>query len=440
MASFFFSRGGGDVSHAGKFVSTIAEQLANKSEIFKDLIRGVISKDQGIMRRVLKDQWKELIKGPLSKLETKSVISTLIVIDALDECDASDITQVLQLIAETSGFDRVRARILVTSRPETLIRNGFSKFLANGHKGLVLHDISEFIVDNDISLFLRDGLSKVRIKGREIDEREMRELVKKAAGLFIWAATASRYITRGKRQAATRLKTILGSSYTSASEPDQQLNEIYSTILKLSIPNDYTNEEKEELYNEIRHILGSIVALFSPLSTGSLSRLLHVEADDIHQILEDYHAILDIPEERDSLLRVHHPSFRDFLLDENRCEDQRFQVDETQAHLKLANHCIALMCTALKQDICGQDAPGVLLTDVKSDLEKFLPPEVQYACLYWVKHLQKSGSRIFDDDNAHKFLKVHVLHWLESLGWMQKISEGIQTLISLEEIAMVYPV
>ena len=28
MASFFFSRGGGDVSHAGKFVGTIALQLA----------------------------------------------------------------------------------------------------------------------------------------------------------------------------------------------------------------------------------------------------------------------------------------------------------------------------------------------------------------------------------------------------------------------------
>jgi hypothetical protein len=30
-ASFFFSRGGGDVSHAGKFFTSIAMQLANNA-------------------------------------------------------------------------------------------------------------------------------------------------------------------------------------------------------------------------------------------------------------------------------------------------------------------------------------------------------------------------------------------------------------------------
>ena len=36
-ASFFFSRGGGDVSHAGKFFTSIAVQLANKSPSLKQL-------------------------------------------------------------------------------------------------------------------------------------------------------------------------------------------------------------------------------------------------------------------------------------------------------------------------------------------------------------------------------------------------------------------
>lgn len=96
------------------------------------------------------------------------------------------------------------------------------------------------------------------------------------------------------------------------------------------------------------------------------------------------------------------------------------------------------MSKALKQDICGLDTPGIFLTDVeRSQVEQSLPPEVQYACLYWVKHLQKSGAQIYDNDQVHKFLQVHLLHWLEALSWMRMISDGILAIISLGSIASV---
>jgi hypothetical protein len=94
------------------------------------------------------------------------------------------------------------------------------------------------------------------------------------------------------------------------------------------------------------------------------------------------------------------------------------------------------MSTSLKQDICGLSAPGVLVTDVKSSqVDELLPPEVQYACLYWVRHLQKSGEQLYNNDQVHQFLKVHLLHWLEAL--MRKVSEGIHAITSLESIALV---
>ena len=96
------------------------------------------------------------------------------------------------------------------------------------------------------------------------------------------------------------------------------------------------------------------------------------------------------------------------------------------------------MSTSLKQDICGLSAPGVLATDVeRSRVDERLPPEVQYACLYWVQHLEKSGAQLFNDDRVHQFLQVHLLHWLEALSWMQKVSEGIVAIASLESIALV---
>jgi hypothetical protein len=173
-----------------------------------------------------------------------------------------------------------------------------------------------------------------------------------------------------------------------------------------------------------------MVILFSPLSASSISRLLHVTKQRVNQTLNNLHAILDIPEDQTFPLRLHHPSFRDFLLDKKRCGDSDFQVDEKQAHRTLADNCIRLMSNSLKQDICGQDAPGTLVTNVESSrIEQCLPPEVKYACLYWT---QKSSAQLHDNDQVHQFLQVHLLHWLEALGWMGKTSEGILAIFSLE--------
>src|SRR5271154_3389760 len=113
-------------------------------------------------------------------------------------------------------------------------------------------------------------------------------------------------------------------------------------------------------------MLGSLVVLLSPLSTYSFSRLLHVLKEDVDQTLADLHAILDIPEDQTRPLRLHHPSFRDFLLNEKSCGDSDFWVDEKQAHRTLAKNCMRLMSNSLKQDICGLDAPGMLIAEVES--------------------------------------------------------------------------
>jgi hypothetical protein len=43
----------------------------------------------------------------------------------------------------------------------------------------------------------------------------------------------------------------------------------------------------------------------------------------------------------------------------------------------LADDCIRLMSNSLKQDICGQEAPGTLVAGVeRSRIEQCLPPEV----------------------------------------------------------------
>jgi hypothetical protein len=322
----------------------------------------------------------------------------------------------------------------LTSRPEVPIRHGIRAIPQAEHQDFVLHNIQPMIVNHDISLFLEYHLG---IIGQEWTlgpkwpgEEVLRQLVVHASGLFIWAATACRFITEGEEFAEDRLDEILqGTGFEGT--PEQYLDQIYLTVLQSSIPNTLRPPEKARLYARKRRILGSITILLSPLPAASLAKVVSISETQVTQTLERLQAILDVPKDVTGFLRLHHPSFRDFLLNKDRCGE--FWVDEKEAHKILATGCIQLLSQTLKKDICEIHAPGSQASQVESSrLQKCLPPEVQYACLYWAQHLQRSGSQAYDGEKAHRFLQAHLLHWLEALGWMGKTSEGIQAILSLE--------
>ena len=119
-ASFFFSRGGGDVGHAGKLFTSIAMQLAYNAPSFGRYISEAAEEQIDIANHSLRDQWRQLVLCPLSRLDKRlSPSSYLLIVDALDECDNEDhIRTILQLLAEARSLTTVRLRVFLTSRPE----------------------------------------------------------------------------------------------------------------------------------------------------------------------------------------------------------------------------------------------------------------------------------------------------------------------------------
>ncbi|KFZ24428.1 hypothetical protein V502_01091 [Pseudogymnoascus sp. VKM F-4520 (FW-2644)] len=439
-ASFFFSKGGGDVSHAGKLFTSLAVQLAKQIPSLQKQIYDAIAKQSNIANLSLSDQWRQLVLSPLSRLE-ESHQSYVLVVDALDECEGdNDVRKILELLAEARSLKTVQLRVFLTSRPEIPIRYGMHNIPRAEHQDFLLHNVPSPIVDHDISLFLEYKLGRTRqewsLGADWPGEVVLRQLVLCACGLFIWAATAYRFINEGEEFAEGRLVEILeGTGFDGT--PEQHLDQIYLTVLQRSIPNTFRALEKGRLYARQRKILGSIAILLSPLPAASLAKVISISTTQVMQTLERLQAILDVPKDVAGFLRLHHPSFRDFLLNKDRCRD--FWVDEKGAHQILAAGCIQLMSQTLKKDICEMNAPGSQASEVESSwIEKCLPPEVQYACLYWVQHLQKSGAQVHSGEEAHQFLQAHLLHWLEALGWMGKISEGIQAILALEAHVLVH--
>ncbi|OCK73411.1 WD40 repeat-like protein [Lepidopterella palustris CBS 459.81] len=444
-ASFFFAKGGGDVSNGSKFFTSIALQLGQRSPSLKRYICDTLAKMANVANQSFRDQWQHLVLNPLSRSskEDPNPSFYVLVVDALDECgDENHIHIILQLLAEARSLPNRQLRIFMTSRPETPIRHGFGQISLSQYQDFVLHTILPAVVDGDIAKFFEYNLGIIAKKqylspdwpGKETIDR----LVQNAAGLFIWASTACRFISEGGRFAVRRLSMVLEGNAGSIIAAERHLNEIYITVLKQYVSSsDYMDEEVQELCASLRHILGSIVLLFAPLSAHSLSRLLQVRREEIYLTLDNLRAIVDVPEDRALPLRLHHPSFRDFFTSKERCTDPRFLVDVTVSQWELAKSCIDLLSGFLKQDICKRNAPGADIRDLNDDqIGAYLPVEIQYACLYWVGHLGKSEAQLYDNCQFHRFLQDHFLHWLEALCWMREISAGIRAIAALESTVL----
>jgi hypothetical protein len=171
-----------------------------------------------------------------------------------------------------------------------------------------------------------------------------------------------RFIDAGEAFAEERLVEILEGSMSVAT-PEQHLDQLYLTVLQGSIPATFRKQEKVRLCSMQRQVLGSIVISLSPHSAASLGRLIELSERQVEQTLGKLHAIINVPKDVPGFLHLHHPSFRDFLLDKDRCSDLHFWVDERQAHQILAVKCIQLMSKCLRQDICRVDAPGTLVAE-----------------------------------------------------------------------------
>ena len=110
VASFFFSRGRGDLGHADRFFTSLAAQLARMLPELKPYISKAIRQNLDIAERGLAEQWKILIFQPLSMLSGTSKI--IFVIDALDECDGEDdIRLILQRLTELSKLTTAPTRV-----------------------------------------------------------------------------------------------------------------------------------------------------------------------------------------------------------------------------------------------------------------------------------------------------------------------------------------
>ncbi|PYH28219.1 NACHT and WD40 domain protein [Aspergillus neoniger CBS 115656] len=423
-ATFFFNRNERDRADARHLISTITRQLITRYPELGPAVLDVLKGTPNIASQDIQNQFEKLLYLPLTTITPDENRFTVIILDALDECNGDDdLRLILRLVSKLQGIESVQLRIFLTSRPEMPIRLGFSE--NKNHLDLVLHELPKPVIEHDIRVFLDYKLSEIQrerslpLGWPGIEKRE--RLVQMAVPLFIFAATACRFIKEGKHP-----KKHLESFLESQNAGKSQMDKIYLPILQQFLGNN--EDEFDNIIEDFQNIVGVIILLANPLSIQSLASLLKVKADYISEALDSLHSVLYIPGDQETPVRILHLSFREYLL----TKKSVFHVDEQGTHNKIALHCLRLMKDHLKQNICKLENYGILHEDINPQMIKeHLTADLKYACRCWVHHLKQSKGLISDYD-VLSFLREHILHWLEALALLGEISEAVRLISTLQ--------
>lgn len=457
IASFFFQRnpkdGDDPIINSVHLFPTIAAQIVQYLPSVAVHVRKKIddaNNRTAIAMGSRKFQFEKLILEPLQEAEKNSrpPINIIVVIDALDECDQNDnVEDILRVLTCVTKLKFFKVKFLVTSRPENDIRNrmNLNDEFKSQLEGTQLDE--EPATENDISVYMRSRLEKVRENlNRNIGSRSQKlpadwpgehkttELVKMAVPLFIFAVTVCRFIEdqRLPGTPSNRLERVLQQKVV---DHETRIEATYLPVLQQMFLG-LKDAVRAESIHEFKAIIGPIAVLSRPLSVESLATLLDISIEIADKRLNWLHSVLNVPSDPQTPITFFHQSFRDFLLSDELAKD--FSVNMTEMHEKLQSKCHMIMKKSLKKDVCCQMKPGTLRKNVdKQVVDGYLKPEIQYACLYWVEHLQKSDHESKDGDEVHEFLQSHLLYWLEALGWMGRILDGIHAMASLESFIAV---
>ncbi|KAI9375956.1 hypothetical protein BJX61DRAFT_539274 [Aspergillus egyptiacus] len=433
-ASFFFKRGDAFCGNASRFFTTIAAQMALAIPSLGELIFRAVEENPLIADKGVESQFHELILQPIRSLKLTSPVRGLIVVDALDECDDTrHIRTIIRLLTRLSK-EEVGLRVLLSTRPETSIQLAFKALSARVYQDLILYGAARQTVDGDIHAVLVHELKKItedHNRGLATTDgllppdwpgdSHTEQLVRIASPSFASAAAVCAFLGDSRFHPEHRLAALLASQSTILTP---KLRMTYSPILDQIVASDMTDQDRQYLVNNFRHVVGSLILLVEPLSIQHLAGLLHMSESQVAIPLQSLHAAMIIPKDG-SPVQPFHSSFRDFLLDESLRQTSPFHIDRPSTHEFLLERCL----NRISQATTRIGARGYNNDDAEHQEEA----DLQYACKYWVHHLAQARRRIHDGDNVHRFLETHLPLWLEKLRLCTTATPAvdvIQTLLS----------
>ena len=250
----------------------------------------------------------------------------------------------------------------------------------------------------------------------------------------MYAVATVKFVDHRNNGPEEQLDRLLKSAESSACEGKIELKEnttldsLYMSILQEAFGHDDPEDD-----HRIRSILGAVVLAANPLSPSTIATLLGFRIESVFLRLSSIHSLL-LLRDINHPVQSFHKSFPDFIIDPNRCTNQRFHVSPANHHSELLISCLELMNQRLEKNMCKLP-DGVLnseVDDLRERVEQYIDYGLQYACASWHKHLVDlhvvPAHMAKITSVLHCFLEEKLLFWLEVLSILGTVRDGVNAL------------
>jgi hypothetical protein len=327
-------------------VATLVYQLVISIPEIRAHVLVALEQDPALFSRSIEAQIEALIVKPLNTVATDETLSPillsrprLIILDGLDECRTTSAqTHILNALSTAIKHFHIPLFFLIASRPEQHIHEAFNDQYGLGSLSFSIVLDDTYRPDRDIRVFLESTFDEIKRKHPSRahiptswpSPEDIRRLVNKSSGQFIFASTVAKYVNSHHHWPPDRLKIIFGQSEPGRETPFAELDSLYHLIL--------SSVADIEKVKDVLMILVLQPFRDSPCRTNTATLIkdfLFYRPGELDMILTDLHSIIYVPPPSDEWggLRLFHASLSDFLLDRSRSMD--LFLDQGAAYAKL---------------------------------------------------------------------------------------------------------
>jgi len=421
-ANFFCSRQFEETRRRSNIILTLVYKLSRQCKSYATALYNSNKFDSA---EILNKQMKDLLVDPWAKSISQRPSEFppyLIVVDALDEIENEGGSSFLRGLVKTVDDGHLKAlKFFITSRPDPELADLCASFESDAicH----LYNVPTDTVKADIATYLKAKLLALQ------DKPQLSRLVEKADGLFIYAATAVRYICPQKKMAPQEQLSLMNEllcSMPDVTAGPSLIDNLYQQILSVAF-----RGFKGQIFRDRLNVLHTFLCTEERVSTSVAGRLTS-DSEGMKEIaslvVESLHAVLYIKENR---VLWYHASFPDFIFEPSR---SNFNIVDTSGscrvvmscdlathHAFLAHLCFNVMASKLRFNICNLPSSFLLdseVPDLKRQVEENISDVLEYSCRYWAQHLTRAmvdKGRSFQDCIS-EFLTLRILFWIETMN------------------------
>ncbi|KAL6701103.1 hypothetical protein J3F84DRAFT_392762 [Trichoderma pleuroticola] len=414
-------------------------RLDNATSILRGLLHTIIGRQPVLFshmrdgyekagKKLFEDtnSWYSLSQIFFNLVNDLNLQSSIIIIDALDEC-RTDLSQLLDLIAKDISSSSSKVKWLLSSRNEQDIIDALE---ATKNKRAISLEVNADSVSKAIAEYINHQvqvLSTLKEYTQDQEAKVERYLHENANGTFLWVALVCAQLKGASRS----------DPLPKPSEFPAELNSLYGRMI--------TKVCDFKTSSQGRKILAIATVSRRPLTVKEFNSLVDTFEDHRQSLELVWSDILGYCGSfltlRDGIVYFVHQSAKDFLVTE--ASAQLFPDGLRLVHTNIFQHCIYAMHKTLKRNMYGLTNPGCLVNQVTLDQVKSSPlTSIAYCCVYWIHHFEQSvaGPALDTSDNTeiHKtlytFLGEKYVYWLEALSLLKSVFTGMEDLQRLKSI------